>query len=92
MSSFLSNSSNQSKLQLATVALASAAVTAGAIYGYQQSRHGERLNRLKKSIPNPAGDAEPELQRVCQIPHHPDELSSHWNAHTNGALLAGLPR
>ncbi|KAK3495517.1 hypothetical protein B0T13DRAFT_401912 [Neurospora crassa] len=66
MSSFLSNSSNQSKLQLATVALASAAVTAGAIYGYQQSRHGERLNRLKKSIPNPAGDAEPELQRVTR--------------------------
>ncbi|KAK2067400.1 hypothetical protein P8C59_001147 [Phyllachora maydis] len=54
-----------SKLQLAATALASGAVVAGAILGYQRLQKEERLTRLKSSIPEPE-----EQARAPRSPPH----------------------
>ena len=59
MTSLLSQTSSTSKVQLAVTAVASAAVAAGAILSYQklqQLQQGERVSRLKQSIPGPGED------------------------------------
>ncbi|KAK0749228.1 hypothetical protein B0T18DRAFT_436818 [Schizothecium vesticola] len=53
MSSLLSQTSSNSKLQLAATAAVSAAVAAAALLSYQRLQQGERLSRLKQSIPDP---------------------------------------
>ena len=64
------------KVQLAATAVVSAAVAAGAILSYQRLQHGERLTRLKRSIPNPADD-EPSVQNVVLTPLPPLPLNPH---------------
>lgn len=55
------------KVQLAATAVISAAVAAGAVLSYQRLQQGERLTRLKRSIPNPVDD-EPSVQNVILTP------------------------
>ncbi|KAK3298597.1 uncharacterized protein B0H64DRAFT_78929 [Chaetomium fimeti] len=62
MSSLTSNP----KVQLAATAVVSAAVAAGAILSYQRLQEGDRVSRLKQSIPQP-GDTDPALQSVTRI-------------------------
>lgn len=71
MASLTSNS----KVQLAATAVVSAAVAAGAILSYQRLQQGDRVSRLKQSIPQPSeSDSEPALQSVLltppSTPHH----------------------
>ncbi|KAH8880144.1 hypothetical protein GQ53DRAFT_755325 [Thozetella sp. PMI_491] len=54
MSSLLSQATGNSKLQLVTTAVASGAVVAAVILGYQRLQREERISRLKRSIPGPA--------------------------------------
>ncbi|KAH6628284.1 hypothetical protein F5144DRAFT_654463 [Chaetomium tenue] len=61
MSSLTSNP----KVQLAATAVVSAAVAAGAILTYQRLQEGDRVSRLKQSIPQP-GDTDPALQSVTR--------------------------
>lgn len=63
------------KVQLAATAVVSAAVAAGAILSYQRLQQGDRVSRLKESIPQPS-DTEPALQSVStnHPPSHPDRL------------------
>ncbi|KAK3382030.1 hypothetical protein B0H63DRAFT_218721, partial [Podospora didyma] len=63
MTSFISQSTSNSKIQLAATAVVSAAVAAGAILSYQRLQQGERLSRLKQSIPEPE-DTAYALQQV----------------------------
>lgn len=53
MSSLLSQTSSNSKLQLAATAAVSAAVATAALLSFQRLQQGERLSRLKQSIPDP---------------------------------------
>lgn len=53
MASLLSQSTSNSKIQLAATAVVSAAVAAGAVLSYQRLQQGERVSRLKQSIPSP---------------------------------------
>ncbi|KAK4458285.1 hypothetical protein QBC42DRAFT_308716 [Cladorrhinum samala] len=74
----MSDCTSASAVQLAATAVVSAAVAAGAILSYQRLQHGERLTRLKRSIPNPADD-EPSVQnlhRVGPLPK-PDKEDEH---------------
>ena len=62
MASLTSNS----KAQLAATAVISAAVAAGAILSYQRLQQGDRVSRLKQSIPQPSSDdpsSEPPVQQ-----------------------------
>lgn len=52
MSSLLSQTSSNSKLQLAATAAVSAAVATAALLSFQRLQQGERLSRLKQSIPD----------------------------------------
>ncbi|KAI0172561.1 ubiquitin-protein ligase molybdopterin-converting factor [Hypoxylon sp. FL1284] len=52
MASFLERASSNSKLQLAATAIASGAVAAGAVLGYQRLQREEKVNQLKDSIPS----------------------------------------
>ncbi|KXX76401.1 tRNA threonylcarbamoyladenosine dehydratase 2 [Madurella mycetomatis] len=73
MSSF-----SDSKVQLAATAVVSAAVAAGAILSYQRLQQGDRVSRLKQSIPGP-NDSDPALQtltRVGPLPR-PDKEDEH---------------
>ncbi|KAH6854870.1 hypothetical protein B0I37DRAFT_41703 [Chaetomium sp. MPI-CAGE-AT-0009] len=64
MSSLTSNP----KVQLAATAVVSAAVAAGAILSYQRLQEGDRVSRLKQSIPQPGNaEADPALQSVTRI-------------------------
>ncbi|KAK3693621.1 hypothetical protein B0T22DRAFT_371960 [Podospora appendiculata] len=54
---------SNSKIQLAATAVISAAVAAGAILSYQRLQQGERVSRLKQSIPRPDEDALQKLSR-----------------------------
>lgn len=49
-SSFIERASSNSRVQLAATAIASGAVVAGAILGYQHLQHQERVSQLKDSI------------------------------------------
>ncbi|KAI0018803.1 ubiquitin-protein ligase molybdopterin-converting factor [Xylariomycetidae sp. FL0641] len=50
-SSLIERASSNTRVQFAATALASGAVVAGAILGYQRLRHEERISELKDSIP-----------------------------------------
>lgn len=63
MASFLERASSNSRVQLAATAVASGAVVAGAILGYQRLRREERIHQLKDSIPLPIDEGE-ALRRV----------------------------
>lgn len=52
MASFLERTTVNSKVQLAATAIASGAVVAGTILGYQRLQRKERINQLKESIPS----------------------------------------
>ncbi|KAI4864350.1 ubiquitin-protein ligase molybdopterin-converting factor [Hypoxylon rubiginosum] len=52
MASFLERASSNSKVHLAATAIASGAVVAGAILGFQRLRREERIHQLKDSIPS----------------------------------------
>ncbi|OTB07416.1 hypothetical protein M426DRAFT_318104 [Hypoxylon sp. CI-4A] len=52
MSSFIERASSSSKVQFAATAIASGAVVAGAILGYQRLQREERMSQLKDSIPS----------------------------------------
>jgi hypothetical protein len=53
------------KVQLAATAVVSAAVAAGALLSYQRLQQGDRVSRLKQSIPQPSdSETEPALQSV----------------------------
>ncbi|KAI8632747.1 ubiquitin-protein ligase molybdopterin-converting factor [Xylariaceae sp. FL1651] len=56
MSSFFERASSNSRVQLAATAIASGAVVAGAILGYQRLRQEERIYNLKNSIPSLADE------------------------------------
>ncbi|KAK4192446.1 hypothetical protein QBC35DRAFT_223284 [Podospora australis] len=77
-----SSITNNPKVQLAATAVVSAAVAAGAILSYQRLQHGERLTRLKQSIPrNPSSSATSSeavqpLNRVGPLPK-PDKEDEH---------------
>ncbi|KAI1184889.1 ubiquitin-protein ligase molybdopterin-converting factor [Nemania serpens] len=58
MASFLERASTNQRVQLAATAIASGAVVAGAILGYQRSRRFKRIHRLKSSIPSLADEDE----------------------------------
>lgn len=64
MASFSSNP----KVQLATTAVVSAAVAAGAVLSYQRLQQGDRASRLKQSIPQ-SSEIEPALQSVFPPQH-----------------------
>ncbi|KAI1803442.1 ubiquitin-protein ligase molybdopterin-converting factor [Daldinia bambusicola] len=63
MSSILERATVNSKVQLAATALASGAVVAGTILGYQRLQRKERINQLKESIPSLLDEGE-ALQRL----------------------------
>lgn len=75
----MSSLTTNPKVQLAATAVVSAAVAAGAILTYQRLQEGDRVSRLKQSIPQP-GDAgaDPALQsvRTTLPPPHPTKPSS----------------
>jgi len=52
MASILERASGNSRVQLAATAIASGAVVAGVILGYQRLRQEERVHSLKNSIPS----------------------------------------
>lgn len=54
---------SDSKVQLAATAVVSAVVVAGAILSYQRLQQGDRVSRLKQSIPGPSG-SDSALQTV----------------------------
>jgi tRNA A37 threonylcarbamoyladenosine dehydratase len=59
-----------SRVQLAATAVVSAAVAAGAILSYQRLQQGDRVSRLKQSIPpqpSDNSDPEPALQSVTRV-------------------------
>ncbi|KAF2966910.1 hypothetical protein GQX73_g6658 [Xylaria multiplex] len=58
MASLLERASTNSRVQLAATAIASGAVVAGAILGYQRLQREERIHKLKSSIPSLANDNE----------------------------------
>ncbi|KAI1506030.1 hypothetical protein F5X99DRAFT_177872 [Biscogniauxia marginata] len=59
-SSFLERASSSHQVQLAATALASGAIVATAILGYQRLQHAERIHQLKGSIPSLTnGDHDP---------------------------------
>ncbi|KAI0905225.1 ubiquitin-protein ligase molybdopterin-converting factor [Ustulina deusta] len=58
MASFLERASTNPRVQLAATAVASGAVVAGAILGYQRLRREERVHKLKSSIPSLADEGE----------------------------------
>lgn len=64
MSSFLSHAAANPRVQFATTAVVSGAIVAGAILGYQQLQHENRLNELKSSIPSLDADEDEALRRV----------------------------
>jgi tRNA A37 threonylcarbamoyladenosine dehydratase len=71
------------KIQLAATAVVSAAVAAGAILSYQRLQQGDRVSRLKQSIPQPS-DSDPEpapqpVTRVGSLPK-PDKEDEHNQA------------
>ncbi|KAJ4298758.1 hypothetical protein N0V88_003790 [Collariella sp. IMI 366227] len=73
------------KLHLAATAVASAAIAATAILSYQRLQQGDRVTRLKQSIPQSASsgnDAEPALQSVTPIGPipRPDKEDEHNQA------------
>ncbi|KAK4245600.1 hypothetical protein C7999DRAFT_42883 [Corynascus novoguineensis] len=56
------------KVQLAATAVVSAAVAAGAVLSYQRLQEGDRVSRLKQSIPQPSDNGtEPALQSVTRV-------------------------
>ncbi|KAK4102918.1 hypothetical protein N658DRAFT_329126 [Parathielavia hyrcaniae] len=57
---------SNSKVQLAATAVVSATLAAGAILSYQRLQQGDRVSRLKQSIPQPS-DGEPGLQSVTRV-------------------------
>ncbi|XXH02647.1 hypothetical protein Hte_009028 [Hypoxylon texense] len=63
MASFLERASSNSKVQLAATAIASGAVVAGSILGFQRLRREERINQLKDSIPSILDEGE-ALRRI----------------------------
>lgn len=63
MESFIERASTNTRVQFAATAIASGAVVAGAILGYQGLRREERVHRLKNSIPSLGAGAE-ALRRV----------------------------
>jgi PII-like signaling protein len=52
MSSWLSRTASSHKVQLAATAVISGAVVAGAIFGFQRARRKNRVQHLKRSIPD----------------------------------------
>ncbi|KAI1864680.1 hypothetical protein JX265_008404 [Neoarthrinium moseri] len=58
MASFLSRASSSNHVQLATTAIVSGAVVAGAILGYQQFQRESRVHQLKHSIPEVENEGE----------------------------------
>ncbi|KAL7620917.1 hypothetical protein AAE478_008227 [Parahypoxylon ruwenzoriense] len=67
MASFLERASSSSKVQLAATAIASGAVVAGVILGYQRLQQEERLHQLKGSIPSLIEESEAALRRLNGI-------------------------
>ncbi|KAI1329911.1 ubiquitin-protein ligase molybdopterin-converting factor [Xylariaceae sp. FL0255] len=63
MSSFLERTGSNTKVQFAATAIASAAVAAGAVLGYQRLRRKERIHDLKSSIPS-LGDEGDALRKL----------------------------
>ncbi|KAI8958144.1 ubiquitin-protein ligase molybdopterin-converting factor [Daldinia sp. FL1419] len=63
MASFLERTTVNSKVQLAATAIASGAVVAGTILGYQRLQRKERINQLKDSIPSSL-DEDEALRRL----------------------------
>lgn len=64
MASFLERASINPRIQLAATAIASGAVVASAILGYQRLQRVERVHKLKSSIPSlAAGEA---LRKVSE--------------------------
>lgn len=63
MASFLERATSSSKVQFAATAIASGAVVAGAILGYQRLQREERMHKLKDSIPSLIDESE-TLRRV----------------------------
>ncbi|KAI0848492.1 ubiquitin-protein ligase molybdopterin-converting factor [Daldinia vernicosa] len=59
MASFLERTTVNSKVQLAATAIASGAVVAGTILGYQRLQRKERINQLKESIPSLLDEGKP---------------------------------
>ncbi|KAK4125254.1 hypothetical protein N657DRAFT_633125 [Parathielavia appendiculata] len=57
---------SSSKVQLAATAIVSATLAAGAVLSYQRLQQGDRVSRLKQSIPQPS-DGEPGLQSVTRV-------------------------
>lgn len=83
--SFLSNAASNKHVQLATTAIVSGAVVAGAILSYQRSHKKERIHRLKElkdSIPSlgDGGNVLPKLNGTSSSSNHhlpkpdPDDL------------------
>lgn len=66
MESFIERASTNTRVQFAATAIASGAVVAGAILGYQGLRREERVHRLKNSIPSLGAGAE-ALRRLDSI-------------------------
>ena len=64
MASLLSQPASNSKVQLAATAALSAGVAVAAVLSYQHLQRGERLSRLKKSIPDPTDPQPPQQQRL----------------------------
>ncbi|KAI1114716.1 ubiquitin-protein ligase molybdopterin-converting factor [Nemania sp. NC0429] len=63
MTSILERASTNPRVQLAATAIASGAVVAGAILGYQRLQRSERVHKLKSSIPSLA-DADEALRKL----------------------------
>jgi hypothetical protein len=64
MSSFLNRTTSSPGFQFGATALLAGAVTAGAILGYQHVRRAEKLEDLKKSIPE-LGKRGHRADQVC---------------------------
>ncbi|KAH8157600.1 hypothetical protein CIB48_g10651 [Xylaria polymorpha] len=58
MASLLERASSDSRVRLAATAIASGAIVASTILGYQHLRQEKRIHRLKRSIPSLANDDE----------------------------------
>jgi hypothetical protein len=73
MSSLLSQTPSNSKLQLVATAAVSAAVATAVLLSYQRLQQGERLSRLKQSIPDPTerGSAAEKVKATPSIQARP---------------------